>query len=266
MEWMGLITLTIIYWCFITALVTGVWSWAFLTVWCFPVLALAVSYQQGMEINGLMVVLCALMFMGCRRGLLELRMWNVKMRKRYGVLFGLLFFFCLLFLYYSYWQAQALGYLWDLQGIKLAQADYFRMIAGTIPLCLVSWPLTEMLYNGLDRVLKKDRELVLLNCKFFLADAKGGDRGFFKGHYLDGIHNGVNYHFRLTRRTFEMLKKEKNLRLRVRVGLLNGLYVVENPCPENAKKTRRRDRRHMQAAFAGFVVVLAFGIWYFWFF
>ena len=265
MEWIGLITLLIIYWCLFTAFVTGVFSWAILTVWCIPVLSMAVSYQEDMEINGLMVVLCFLMFMGCRRGLLEARMWNVKMRKAYGIIFYVLYTICLLFLYYCFWQAQSLGYLWDFQGIRQENINYFRLIGTSVLFFYVAYPLTELFYNGLERIIKKDRELVLLNCKFFLADPKGNDKGLWKGHYLDGINNGVNYHFRLTRRTYEMLKKEKKLRLKVRVGLMNGLYVEENPCPDNVKKTRRRDRRHLKMGFAGFLVLVAGGVWFFWF-
>lgn len=265
MAWLGLITGIIIYWCFFTMVVTGRFSWILLCVWCIPVMGMCLFYHQDMKINGLMVILCFSMFSISRKSLTDVRMWNLKMRKQHSFIFGVIYLFCLLFLAYSVWQAQNEGYLWDFQGIFKQNNYYIRLVLTALPVSAVAIPLSEMVYNSLDRLRCKENELVLLACKFFTASCHGGERGLWKGYYLDAIHNGVNYHFKMTRRTYAMLKKEKNLRLHVKVGLFGGLYVLENPCPDHVKKVRKSDRRNAKMGILCFLVVFSAGIWYFWF-
>lgn len=260
MALLGLLTISVIYWCLFTTLTTRRFDWIALCLWCVPVLAMTISYQAEMEINGFMVLLCILFFLLCRRSLLEVRMWNLKMRKKHSIIAGILYLFCLMVLYYCFWQAQALGYLWDFQGILLEKIDYTRLFFTSLPICLLAVPLANLLYNSLDRIYCKKEELVVLACKFFAADEYGGEQKIWIGYYLDGVHNGVNYHFRMTRGTFEMLNKEKTLKLQVRKGILGGLYVIENPCPENAKKTLKRDRRNLKIGLILYLLVLAGGI------
>ncbi len=62
-----------------------------------------------------------------------------------------------------------------------------------------------------------------------------------------------------------MLQKEKALRLKVQKGLLGGFYVLENPCPNNAKRTLRRDRKNAKIGILLFLFVFLFGIVLFFF-
>lgn len=263
MAWLGVVTISILYWCFFTTIVTGRKEWIILCIWWVPVLSMTVSYREGMEINGLMVLICIFMFLLCRRSLLDVRMWNLKMRKKHSIIVTMLYLFCFMFWYYCVWQMQELGYFWDFQGLREERIDAVRLIVTSIPICLLAIPFTGMLYNSLDRIYCKKQELILLSCKFFTADENGMDRGLWKGYYLDGVHNGVNYHFRMTHNTFEMVKKEKNIKLQVHYGILGGLYVRDNPCPENAKKILKRERKSMKIGIALFLPVFVAAIWFF---
>ncbi len=265
MAWLGFITLITIYWCVFVTLVTGRLGWTLLCIWCAPILCMCLSYRPDMEINGLMVLICILMFFLCRRSLTDVRMWNLKMRKKHSIISGFLYVLCLAFLSYSVWQAQTLGYIWNFQDFAFKKWGYLGSTLYFIPIFLLALPLSQMLYNSLDRVCVKEKELILLACKFFIANEQGAEWGFWKGHFLDGINNGINYHFRMTPRTYYMIRKEKTLLISVKTGLLGGLYVVENPCPDHGKKTRRRDRKNMKLGVFGCVLVMAAGIWLFWF-
>ena len=104
--------------------------------------------------------------------------------------------------------------------------------------------IMEKCFNSVDRLWRRKSELILIACNFFVANSRGGDTGIDKGYFLDGVNNGINYHFRMTKGTYYMLQKEKSLRLQVQKGLLGGLYVSENPCPNNMKRTLKRDRKN----------------------
>ena len=91
MAWLGFVTLLTIYWCFFVAATTGRIGWCLLTGWLLPILALTISFRKGMQVNGLMVLICFVLFLVCRSGLAELRGWNVKQRKKRTVLFWLLY-------------------------------------------------------------------------------------------------------------------------------------------------------------------------------
>ena len=58
MAWLGFVTLLTIYWCFFVAATTGRIGWCLLTGWLLPILALTISFRKGMQVNGLMVLIC----------------------------------------------------------------------------------------------------------------------------------------------------------------------------------------------------------------
>ena len=100
MAWLGLFTL-IFYWCFFTAAVTGRRSWIWLSILCLPVLIMVIGYKQGMQINGLIITLCAFMFIVCRNSLKDILLWNQKRRRYHWILLVFLWLICFLFLFYS---------------------------------------------------------------------------------------------------------------------------------------------------------------------
>lgn len=84
------------------------------------------------------------------------------------------------------------------------------------------------------------------------------------GILLEGIQNGVTYHFRLTRRSYLMLRKETKLRLQTETGLFGGIYVTDIGHPEWLKRARRVERRDAKIGMAVFAVVMIFSIWLYW--
>jgi Na+-driven multidrug efflux pump len=66
MAWLGFVTLITIYWCIFLAVVTGRTGWALITGWLIPILAMTISFEEGMMVNGLMFLICLLIsLLGC---------------------------------------------------------------------------------------------------------------------------------------------------------------------------------------------------------
>ena len=265
MAWLGFVTLITIYWCIFLAVTTGRLGWGILTGWLLPILAMAISFEEGMQVNGLMVLICFILFMLCRRGLTEIRGWNIKQRKKHPALFWFLYFVIFLMMFYSVAQAQIQGYVLNIQGWGSENMPVVRLLLTIVPMLVLNYFYTGMVYTGIDRSKLKEWELILLSTRCFIAHESGAEKIAKQGHYLEGINNGITYHFQLTKRTFQMLKKEKNLRLQVRTGLFGGLYITELENPDFFKRVRRLDRKYAKLGSVLFLLVMAFGVWLFWF-
>lgn len=264
MAWLGFLTLITIYWCGFLALTTARPDWGLLAGWLLPILGLTLSFREGMEVNGLMVLICVLLFCLCRRGLSEVRIWNIKQRKGHPIFFGLLYLLSFLLMLYCIMQAQVQGYLLNIQGWGSETMPMLRQFLTIVPLLLLNYRYTALLYTAIDRIRRKRKELVLLSCHCFMANTRGAEKIGRQGYYLEGIHNGITYHFALTKRSFQMLKREKNLRLQIETGLFGGIYVTELENEALLRRIRRFDRRWAKIGLAGFLLVLVLGVWVFW--
>lgn len=265
MAWLGFITFQSIYWCLFMAAVTGRIGWGLLTGWLVPILAMTLSFRSGMEVNGLMVLICILMFLLCRHGLTDIRMWNTKQRKRHNVLFVFLYTATFLLMFYSLAEAQIQGYLLNLQGWGSENMRFWRLLLTIVPLLGLNYVYTMLIYTGIDRSFLKKQELVLLSCRLFISNKSGVDKGIYQGYFLEGVSNGITYHFQMTARTYYMLKKETSLRLQIRTGLFGGIYVMDLDEPEFLKRVRRRDRRDLKIGAVLFLLGTAAGVWLFWY-
>lgn len=264
MAWLGFVIWITIFGCFFLSAVTGRAGWALLSGWLIPILAMALSFRAGMVVNGLMVLLCLLEFLLCRRGLAGVRMWNIKQRRRHPLLFGTIYGVTFLFLFYSLAQAQIQGYVLNVQGWGAENLRILRLLLTVLPLLLLNEVYTAQLYTAVERCHVTKRELILLSAHCFMANESGGDKILRQGYYLEGVNNGVTYHFRLTKRTFRMLKKEKTLRLLVETGLFGGMYVTELENEAMLKRVRKQDRKTAKIALGLLLPVVASGIWLFW--
>ena len=265
MAWLGFVTWITIYWCIFLAVVTGRIGWAVLTGWLIPILAMAISFEEGMMVNGLMFLICLLMFLACRKSLIEIRGWNIKQRKKRSFLFWFLYVVSFLLMFYSIAQAQIQGYILNIQGWGSENMAMLRLHLTLLPLLALNYVYTGMLYTAIDRMKLKQHELILLECRCFIAHETGAEKIARQAHYLEGINNGITYHFQLTKRTFQMLKKEKKLKLQIHTGLFGGMYIMELDNPDFFKRVRRMDRKAAKIGAGLCLLVAALGVWLFWF-
>jgi len=265
MAWLGFVTLITIYCCIFLAVVTGRVGWGLITGWLIPILSMAISFEEGMMVNGLMFLICLVMFLACRKGLSEIRGWNIKQRKKHPFLFWFLYIISFLLMFYSFAQAQIQGYILNVQGWGSENMPAVRLAVTIVPLLILNYFYTNMVYTGIDRSKLKKRELILLECRCFVAHETGAEKIARQAHFLEGINNGITYHFKLTKRTFQMLKKEKTLKLQIHTGLFGGIYIKELDHPDFFKRVRRMDRRAAKYGIGFGLLVAAVGVAVFWF-
>ena len=265
MAWLGFVTLITIYWCIFLAVATGRSGWGLITGWLIPILAMAISFEEGMMVNGLMFLICLLMFLACRKGLTEVRGWNIRQRKKHPFLFWFLYITSFLLMFYSVAQAQIQGYILNVQGWGSETMPAVRLFITLVPLMVLNYVYTSMIYTSIDRMKLKERELILLECRCFIAHETGAEKIARQAHFLEGINNGITYHFKLTKRTFKMLKKEKTLKLRIHTGLFGGMYIMELDNPDFFKRVRRSDRKVAKLGAGLFLLTAIAGAGIFWF-
>ena len=265
MAWLGFVTLITIYWCIFLAVATGRIEWGLITGWLIPILAMAISFEEGMMVNGLMFLICLLLFLACRKGLTEVRGWNIRQRKKHPFLFWFLYIISFLLMFYSVAQAQIQGYILNVQGWGSETMPAVRLFITLVPLMVLNYVYTGMIYTSIDSMKLKERELILLECRCFIAHETGAEKIARQAHFLEGINNGITYHFKLTKRTFKMLKKEKTLKLRIHTGLFGGMYIMELDNPDFFKRVRRSDRKVAKIGTGLFLLVVAVGVAVFWF-
>ena len=265
MAWLGFVTLITIYWCIFLAVTTGRFGWALITGWLIPILAMAISFEEGMMVNGLMFLICLLMFLACRKSMTEIRGWNIKQRKKRPFLFWFLYIISFLLMFYSVAQAQIQGYILNIQGWGSETMPMLRLHLTLLPLLALNYAYTGMIYTAIDRMQLKQRELILLECRCFIAHETGAEKIARQAHYLEGINNGITYHFQLTKRTYHMLKKEKKLKLQIHTGLFGGIYITELDNPDFFKRVRRMDRKAAKAGMALGLLAAVGGVAVFWF-
>ncbi|WP_405726277.1 hypothetical protein, partial [Anaerotignum sp.] len=102
-------------------------------------------------------------------------------------------------------------------------------------------------------------------CRCFIAHETGAEKIARQAHYLEGINNGITYHFQLTKRTYHMLKKEKTLKLQIHTGLFGGIYITELDNPDFFKRVRRMDRKAAKVGTVLGLLAAAGGVAVFWF-
>ncbi|KXL54278.1 hypothetical protein CLNEO_05090 [Anaerotignum neopropionicum] len=263
MAWLGIITLITIYWCVFTSATSGRLGWIAICIWLIPILAMTITYEGDISINGLMVIICILMFWVCRRGLVDVKMWNTKVRKRHSIIFAMVYIIVFIMFLYSFAQAQLYGYILNVQGWKSDHGSVWTMLLTITPMLALNWIFTQMVFTAMDRLYCKKKELTLLSCQFYIASESGVEKGIGKGYFLEGIQNGITYHFRMTRRTYFMLQQESILNLKAKIGVFGGLYITQLDAAEFLKRIRRTDRRDAKLGIFGCILVTAFGVWLF---
>ncbi len=263
MEWLGFLIVLATYICIYLTYITGRSGYTIMCVWLIPIFSMVISYQSGMEINGLMVLICFGMFFVCRNSYADVKMWNVKKQKKNPV--GILLLFAAVFaaFFYTYAQAQIQGYMLNIQGWGSEEDNFWPMVITIIPMLLLTIPFTQMAYTAIDRIFCKRENITLLECQFYITNENGVESSVAHGYFLEGIQNGITYHFRMTRRMYYLLRKEKWLKLRVRTGLLGGQYVTTFDTEPFIENMKRRDRNSLQVGFVGLLLTCSWATWFF---
>lgn len=265
MEWLGFLIVLTTYGCVYMTSITGRLGYTLMCVWLIPIFSMVINYQSGMEINGLMVLICFGMFFVCRRSFEDVKMWNVKKQKKHPLPIVLLFLAVFVLFLYTYSQAQIQGYMLNIQGWGNEDENFWSMALTIIPMLGLTIPFFQMTYTAIDRIYCKSKMTTLLECQFYITNESGVENGVAQGYFLEGIQNGITYHFRMTKRMYYLLRKEKLLQIKVRTGILGGQYVTTFNTEPFIGNMKRRDRNSLQAGFVGLVLTCAWAVWFFYY-
>lgn len=238
MKIMGVIFFILIYLCLCGFVATGRKAFFVPAIWCVPLMGLGFNYKYDMEINGLLVLICTIMFIFCFFPLLRLIMWNTSNFMNHKIIYSIIFIFNYIFIAYCVYEAQYLGYVYDFQGVRGNINAVKTVIAVIFGLILCNYTtIIEMTF--FDRMFSKGSEFVLLKCrsfKFNSLDLRGK-------YYIDGVNNGKIYHFRITSRTYIIVRKESKIITASRSGILGGFYIVKMIYPQADSKIKKFNKR-----------------------
>ncbi len=261
MEWLGIGLWLIAYLCVFTTVVTRRKGWMLLVGWLIPLIVITIGHDAGTQINGLVILICVVMFLICRCGMADVKLWDIHKRKQHPILFWTIYMILLILLCYVC-MGMTVYVPTDIMQNKDIQIPV--CMGGVVVLCWLNYIYTRMVYTACDRIYCKKQELRLIHCNCFRTNAIGMEHSLRKNYYLEGIQNGVTYCFQLTRRSYEILKREERLCLQVQTGIFGGLYVEDLGKPEWLERAKAVERRDAKIGTVFFCLVMAVGIWVYW--
>ena len=248
MELIGIVFVLILVWCIAEALVGGRFSWIAIGIWCLPTIGLAFFAPPGVEVNGLMILLCFFMIIICSCSKTFAKMWSPIKKKVLPLKIGV-YIFDLIILLYCFGQAQRLGYLIDLQGLQDG-FHFWRYCLVCIPFLLLNRFYTGMVLDFIDRMFTRKSNVGLIQCDTFSTRSPN------RRYYFSGIHNGEVYHFRVTVRSYRVLRSMTKGVFEIKKGILGGMYVTKLPVPERKNTEKTKASKVMAAVLWGIIIVL----------
>ncbi|GFI61314.1 hypothetical protein IMSAG049_00471 [Clostridiales bacterium] len=208
---------------------TGRRSWIVTAFWAGIVIAVCMGAKRGLEVNGLCLFIAILEMFISIRAIYGVIIWNQMFKDKGIVLPAVIYIITVFIVGYCIIQIQKLGYVPDIMNIR-GQRGIIRELINAVVLLLAAIPPTYIGILRFERFFSNEISLTLLNCRFYTSSLGGGT--VFKGYYMYGICNGVKYHFRITKRSYFMLRFEDRVVLNMRKDLRGNLFAVKNPCPK----------------------------------
>ncbi|MCQ4725952.1 hypothetical protein NE664_04645 [Anaerotignum faecicola] len=238
MAFIGIISVIQFFFALIAATVTGRREWLITLFWCIPTFMMAYTVNDGMVINGLVIVISFYMFFITAYSLWGIKLWHTGERKnKKRVIITLL---CINFVVCSYciYQCITLGYFGkSLEALNKAQRTVVSIIAGAGE-GAVMLPVS---VTALDRFFSKKENFVLIHCSPLRQGRKNNVQ--FGGRFaIKGVQNGKEYIFNMTRKAFLLLKKREHFIMEARRGILGGVYVQGDLYKNENRRNKRINR------------------------
>ncbi len=253
MELIGALALIFLYWCVVHFCVTGRWAYVSLAVWSMPCIGAAYFAPKGAEINGLVMLICFMAMVTEALAYTGVKMWNVNARRTKRYIMGIFYFLSLLFVSYCLIESQRLGYIPNIMGIGTEGS--FSKICGFIIILIINIPATEMFVCVVDRFFSNKKDFVIIKCETFIAGTLGKfDENLLKNRYLCGINNGKEYYFGITNKAYILLKDVSTCRLKLKKGVLGGLYITKYPENIDEKLAKNADGWLLKKGIMGTVI------------
>ncbi len=251
MTYIGYLSAIIIFVCVWAMFATGRKSWLAPVVWAALMFAMSIGAKRGLAVNGLCLCIAFFETFLSIRALYGVIIWNQSFREKGVILPTVIYLITAVLVGYCLVQSQKTGYIPNVMNIG-GENRALRNIINVVIVLAISFPAAYIGILRFEKFFSNETELTLLDCKFYTSALLGGTA--FKGYYMYGINNGVKYYFRITKRTYFMLRLEDRLVLKMRKDLRGNLFAVKNPCPKNLENVARRDIRMAKNIAASAVV------------
>ncbi len=240
MTYIGYLSAIIIFASIWATFATGRKSWLVTAFWAGIMLMMSLGAKRGLEINGLCLCIAFFETALSIRAIYGVIIWNQNFKDKGVILPAVIYIITVILVWYCVAQTQKNGYIPDLMNFR-GEMGTLRKLVNSVIILAVSVPPTYIGLLRFERFFSNETDLILLDCRFYTSSMFGGTA--FKGYYMYGINNGVKYYFRITKRTYFMLRLENRLVMKVRKDLRGNIFAVKNPCPKNLENVARRDIR-----------------------
>lgn len=243
MEWIGIMALLGAILCLWMVCLTGRRDWLFGLIGCF--ILLLSGYDLPKEgPNGLVILIAISMILVSILPLIRIKIWNISKRSSPIWLECVFFMIFALEIGYCAFQLPQLHFLYEVMQVYEPGAGVLSLISVVaralsllVGVSIMALLMTRALLGAIDRIFSKRGKLILIRCRVFSMKI------FQKCYFLEGINNGITYHFQITFSMYLILKGQKSMKLDVLSGCLGGLYVSKNPLPELTHKAKKRNIR-----------------------
>ena len=241
MKLIGAAAVIYLYWCIVNLSVTGRWAYLALMMWSVPCIGAAYFAPADTAVNGLVMLICLVAMLSCGLAVNGVKMWNKYPRKKHRYICIVFYIISLVFFYYCAYESQRLGYIPNIQGIGTGGG--LRKTLGVVLFMALNIPATSLLMEVIDRFFSNKSDFVIIKCATFIDGTLGKfDEKLLKNRYLCGINNGKEYYFGITNKAYVVLKNVHICRLKLKKGVLGGIYVTEYPPGVDEKLSKSADK------------------------
>ena len=261
MKYLGLFTLFIVYFILDCFIVNKRIYWLVSLIWTIPIFGLVFNFENVSEINGLIILICFFMIFISSKSIWGILIWNTKDRKLNYYVFIFIYFIVFVLTYYTFNESMNIGYIPNIPYISSISSKSLKNIINILIWGNISIFFTFPFYNFIDKTIGKSEDLIIICCRSYGINLFYGT--IFSRYYIEGINNGRQYRFELTKRQYIIIRNERILELKLKKGILGGVYIFTNPCPNFENRAYRRDRKIARCSLLFFLLTIFIGIYIF---
>ncbi|MDD3570084.1 MAG: hypothetical protein PHY44_03160, partial [Lachnospiraceae bacterium] len=167
----GSVSIIVIFLCLLASIITGRKQWLIIWLWCIPTIGMAYFVPSNIEINGLIVIISAVMIITIAYSLWGIRAWHIKGRKKMYVIWAVLFAINYAVIEYYFYQCISLGYI---NFLNINTDIPFIALATVLISTYVAAIMCGFTITAIDKYFSKKETFILIQCRPFSRDRHRG--------------------------------------------------------------------------------------------
>lgn len=212
-------------------------QWLSVWIWCgIAFLVLFFTPENG-NINGLVLLICAIMCIQIIYSLWGVKLWCTDTRKRKGILFTIIFVTNYILCIYCFYQSLSLTSIFEGMNAKKLILFLISVAAAAVTSCIMQG----ISVSAVDLYFSQKLQFPLIDCSPVIKE--GLKDSIIKKQAIKGVQNGITYNFYMTQKAHLLLKPYKSFVFNVKKGVFGGIYVVEDVYAMVSKRRIKRVNR-----------------------